>query len=554
MGSRYVPPALRDTSTSIISGDQESTACSKNPEVPNINEMEPKNEAMDDAAPPTRSLAELAVSSEDNAGNAAAEKAEGSSNAENMKMPPTNDRQGRTLYTIDEVHQHFQKPSHGNENAAFDVRPNSTLNNSIAEPNGVGYVVLFPGANPKWDSEKLIYVKSNIDLLPGYKSEPMKKKQLDEANMRANQQEQGHVTFSDKAEGKENSPSLEASEVPLPESPAPAAASDDLPDIIPGQDDSSFKFNPVEPLVVSGERKGKPITEPIPIYAQMGRWNRSFVFVGHYRILDIEFLAPRSPALVLMMDAKWGAMDANRRGKRPAEAWRQSLDVWWAVVKFVEEEGVDIETPAAEGEHAKGKNNEEAKVIVDVKEAAVDKEDGSSSGGVALSTNSVAVQSDTTLADNLPPPPTKQRLPAPPIQIQPELDEPFVQGQRHRPSWGSQRGNSNRGGTFNNRGGSSHDSNNDRASQPHWFGRRGNRGGRGSGNVRRGRRGRPAAIDNPHDHRNYDLRFQLAAQEAEAEEAKRVAREKGEYPNPEGESALDIEWGFMTELKYHIRW
>lgn len=44
-----------------------------------------------------------------------------------------------------------------------------TLNASAAEPEKLKYVMLFEGANPRWHSDGLIFVKTSLNLLPGGK-------------------------------------------------------------------------------------------------------------------------------------------------------------------------------------------------------------------------------------------------------------------------------------------------------------------------------------------------------------------------------------------------
>lgn len=43
---------------------------------------------------------------------------------------------------------------------------NSTLHAALANPSTLSHILLFPGANPRWHPDKIIFVKSNLDLLP----------------------------------------------------------------------------------------------------------------------------------------------------------------------------------------------------------------------------------------------------------------------------------------------------------------------------------------------------------------------------------------------------
>lgn len=82
---------------------------------------------------------------------------------------------------VDDIHEHFWPPPAAlldttNENAK-DVaiapcsprllRSHGTLNASASDPHTLRYIVLFADANPRWESERIIFVKSNLELLPG---------------------------------------------------------------------------------------------------------------------------------------------------------------------------------------------------------------------------------------------------------------------------------------------------------------------------------------------------------------------------------------------------
>ncbi|ORY14366.1 hypothetical protein BCR34DRAFT_585770 [Clohesyomyces aquaticus] len=67
----------------------------------------------------------------------------------------------RNLSSIAELDVYFWE---GETSAA--VCNSTTLHSSAAHPDSLSWVLLFRGANPKWASEKVLFVKSNIDLLP----------------------------------------------------------------------------------------------------------------------------------------------------------------------------------------------------------------------------------------------------------------------------------------------------------------------------------------------------------------------------------------------------
>lgn len=67
-----------------------------------------------------------------------------------------------------DIHNHYAA-SPATERSAGDegIAHHSTLNGSAAEPDRLKYVVLFAGANPRWASDGIIFVKSCVHLLPG---------------------------------------------------------------------------------------------------------------------------------------------------------------------------------------------------------------------------------------------------------------------------------------------------------------------------------------------------------------------------------------------------
>lgn len=127
--SRYIPPALR-RKVAQETGPEETSGA---------------DASLSAADTPTRSLAVLSVTS---------------ATSESHQTHP---------FTLDEIHN-FYVPRDDSEDFSnsFNSCSRSSLNNSVGIPNGLAYVLLFPNANPKWDSDCLIYAKSNLWLLPGF--------------------------------------------------------------------------------------------------------------------------------------------------------------------------------------------------------------------------------------------------------------------------------------------------------------------------------------------------------------------------------------------------
>lgn len=67
-----------------------------------------------------------------------------------------------------DIHNHYAASPATDRTAGDEgIAHHSTLNGSAAEPDRLKYVVLFAGANPRWASDGIIFVKSCIHLLPG---------------------------------------------------------------------------------------------------------------------------------------------------------------------------------------------------------------------------------------------------------------------------------------------------------------------------------------------------------------------------------------------------
>jgi hypothetical protein len=65
------------------------------------------------------------------------------------------------LYTIQEICAHFW-----GKDADYNDLHSATLHAAAENPDGLSWVLLFNDANPKWDSDGIIFVKSSLDLLP----------------------------------------------------------------------------------------------------------------------------------------------------------------------------------------------------------------------------------------------------------------------------------------------------------------------------------------------------------------------------------------------------
>ncbi|KAF2123126.1 hypothetical protein BDV96DRAFT_562001 [Lophiotrema nucula] len=214
------------------------------------------------------------------------------------------------LFSIKEIHAHF----FNDDEPIGDHGDNSTLHASTERPHILAWVLLFKGANPKWDSDQMIFVKSNLDLLPAIEGAKQ------DGNNQAERQAMCGVDEDNNAADQEK------------------------PDSTPV--DSSSSKHPFDSSTLSNEhpKAGKPVVHlPFAVFAQPFRseGGRCFKFVGWYKIAHLELLPSRSQALVGMLLKKWQTVDRFGRvhqRERNGAAWEASLRHAWAAITMVRDE------------------------------------------------------------------------------------------------------------------------------------------------------------------------------------------------------------------------
>ena len=252
MGSRYVPPALRR---------QQQAIADQNPGVEGEGSPRVENPL------PTRKLEDLKIS--------------------NHHRPHGNPRlQNPDALALEEIHMHFS----GRD---YEATTKSTLNSSTEQPDRLAYVMLFKDANPRWQSDSIIFAKTNISFLPGYEDAYKQEKATEDS---ASEHPQSY-----------NSTATNFAE------------SQDIP---------PYNAKIPETLAL------------IPVFDQILRHGPSggnFRFVGFHRIERITFLYPHSRELVRMLGQKWDIRDKYGRQKnvqRDKSAWQGNLRTRWAVIKM----------------------------------------------------------------------------------------------------------------------------------------------------------------------------------------------------------------------------
>ncbi|KAI4615706.1 hypothetical protein J4E80_006122 [Alternaria sp. BMP 0032] len=220
------------------------------------------------------------------------------------------ERSDDDLYTVQEIHNYFW-----GEGAVTEDAHNATLHSSATNPNGLSWVLLFNGANPKWDEDGVIFVKSNLNLLTVAKppSEPrtviavaVPAQRLDEPG------EDGGVMLPTISEVANEDDEGSSSGTPEPTTTEP------------------LSDHPNERVLID--------YSPIAVFSQpVRRASRSFKFIGWYEIEHLQILKPGSQGLLHMLWDKWKTKDKYGNyvpRQRGSVNWMKSMSYSWAVVQM----------------------------------------------------------------------------------------------------------------------------------------------------------------------------------------------------------------------------
>ncbi|KAI6914279.1 hypothetical protein KC318_g692 [Hortaea werneckii] len=219
------------------------------------------------------------------------------------------------LVSLEEVRNYFWPLDENGERHASDTL-SRTLHNSSTSPGRLAYVFLFNQANPRWDSDHIVYTKSNLDLLPVELADEAQTS-FDGAagSTTSSQPKLGHTVDQAEDEAKQHTfprSSHTKSEASLPSNKG------DIPKYSVG---------------------------PIAIFKQVQRSKEqrahAFNFEGWFKIERLAFLEPQSPELIRMLQQKWQKTDRFGnvvQRKRDEKGWQESLSQRWAVIKFAKDQ------------------------------------------------------------------------------------------------------------------------------------------------------------------------------------------------------------------------
>ncbi|KAF2096354.1 hypothetical protein NA57DRAFT_77959 [Rhizodiscina lignyota] len=205
------------------------------------------------------------------------------------------------------------------DNGGFLESQHGTLNGSAAKKDELVYMMIFRGANPRWPTDKIVFVHTNLRLLPKSKG---------------NEAETG-TTNSD----------------------TPAAAEERSSDL-PSNSSSPFASSsqPSLPTCIA------VFAQPEKCYTTHEPDSRNFKFVGYHKIQHMQLLQPHSAELVHMLKQKWD-LGRKRESKRVAESWKSSLNQEWAVLKLVLDYDANSNLENPKVEHLEDRNLGEKKNV-----------------------------------------------------------------------------------------------------------------------------------------------------------------------------------------------
>ncbi|KAL1627579.1 hypothetical protein SLS56_006300 [Neofusicoccum ribis] len=209
------------------------------------------------------------------------------------------------LPRVEDVHDHYWPlESEADEGMRFTIH--STLNSAAASPDTLKYIMLFKDANPRWQTDHIIYVKTSLHMLPG--SEKFT-----------------NLTTSSEQHARSDIDTAES----VDRAKADAAGKDD------GKTDLDLSEYQLEPVAV---------------FEQVAAGQAaSFRFAGYHKIERLQYIEPRSADLVRMLDQKFSIPDRFSRVKtqqRSPESWKRSLEHRWAVIELKKDEEAAKNLPA----------------------------------------------------------------------------------------------------------------------------------------------------------------------------------------------------------------
>ncbi|KAK7518654.1 uncharacterized protein IWZ02DRAFT_225382 [Phyllosticta citriasiana] len=236
--------------------------------------------------------------------------------------PDTHRTPPKDLPSLHDIYDHFHPVDLAVQSATGTDVVNSTLHSCSAEPGKLKYVVLFVDANPRWASDKIIFAKSNLHLLPGAPKQDSSAAVVDgEAKAESGNEEQlvaGQEEVKEQ-QTRDQQQSSAHQDATLPQT-----------ELLPNAPHESTTI--------------EPNLGAIAVFEQVGSRAGGLRFAGYHRLTRVQYLEPRSADLVRMLEQKWSIPDKYgrvRQIRRDSDKWMQSLGYRWAVLKFEQDGEAD---------------------------------------------------------------------------------------------------------------------------------------------------------------------------------------------------------------------
>lgn len=206
----------------------------------------------------------------------------------------------------------------------------ATLNNSGGNKDGLSYVLLFRGANPRWKSDNIIFVKSNLDILPDYYERTDEWIEQYPRDIIENHVAPEPAPTTSRMMTRDVRLELEEEEKAKASAPVEEMEKPKKP-----SKPSLTELAPIPPLDYTPSVK-----TPIAVFEQIGgrQSGESFKFAGWFELQHVAIIAPYSEPLKRLLAQKWQS-DVDKNGEvimraRDENRWRESFQQEWAVVKF----------------------------------------------------------------------------------------------------------------------------------------------------------------------------------------------------------------------------
>ncbi|KAK4924124.1 hypothetical protein LTR66_016472, partial [Elasticomyces elasticus] len=199
----------------------------------------------------------------------------------------------------------------------------STLNSSAEDPAQLVYLLLFHEANPRCQPDGIIFAKTNLHLLPAQSPPPAPPPPPAESDDSA-------------AEATTHNAS-----------DAEPQATVQVDQDINVQDNNNNTASTITPAADKPLTVDTP-TLPIAVFEQQHGRADALTFTGYYNLVMFQRLEPQSQELARMLEQKFTVTNkfgVRKQHERNKLAWRKSMEVEWAVLKFVKVETGGLEEP-----------------------------------------------------------------------------------------------------------------------------------------------------------------------------------------------------------------